>query len=196
MWLDRVKQVYGDDMEVTWKNFSLEQNAFTLKQKSEGTESDWTVWGQDDVTQGRSLMGQIAAEAARRQGTELFDKFHLALLTARHGGDGRIALNEEGPLVELAQQVGLDAAKFREDLRDPDLRDSIGTDHEAAVSQGIFGTPTFVFENGNAAFIKAFIPPQDDAVSEFEHFVALMNHRSYIGEIKRPQPPWPKGAVD
>ena len=196
MWLDRVKKVYGDDMEITWRNFSLEQNAFTLKQKAEGTESDWKVWAQEDATEGRSLLGQMAAEAARRQGTELYDKFHLALLTARHGGDGRIALNEEEPLVELAQQVGLDAAKFREDLRDPDLRTTIGADHEEAVSQGIFGTPTFVFENGNTAFIKAFIPPQDDAVSEFEHFIALMNHRSYIGEIKRPQPPWPKGAVD
>ncbi|MCI0869738.1 MAG: DsbA family protein, partial [Chloroflexi bacterium] len=160
MWLDRVKQVYGDDMEITWRNFSLEQNAFTLKQKSEGTESDWKVWEQEDPTQGRSLMGQIAAEAARRQGPELYDKFHLALLTARHGGDGRIALNEEEPLVDLAQQVGLDTAKIREDLRDPALRKSIGADHEDAVSQSIFGTPTFVFENGNAAFIKAFIPPQ------------------------------------
>lgn len=196
MWLDRVKQVYGDDMEITWRNFSLEQNAFTLKQKSEGTESDWKVWEQEDPTQGRSLMGQIGAEAARRQGPELYDKFHLALLTARHGGDGRIALNEEEPLVDLAQQVGLDTAKFREDLRDPALRKSIGADHEDAVSQSIFGTPTFVFENGNAAFIKAFIPPQNDAVAEFEHFIALMDHRSYIGEIKRPQPPWPKGAVD
>ena len=183
-------------MEITWRNFSLEQNAFAIKQKSEGTESDWKVWEQEDATQGRSLMSQIAAEAARRQGTEQYDKFHLALLTARHGGDGRIALNEEEPLVELAQQVGLDAAKFREDLRDPDLRNSIGVDHEEAVTQGIFGTPTFIFENGNAAFLKAFIPPQDDAVSEFEHFNALMNHRSYIGEIKRPQPPWPKGAID
>jgi len=196
VWLDRVKQVYKDDMEITWRNFSLEQNAFTIKQKSEETKSDWKVWEQDDLSQGRSLMGQIAAEAARRQGPELYDKFHLALLTARHGGDGRISLNEEEPLVELAQQVGLESAKFREDLRDPELRKSIGTDHDEAVSLGIFGTPTFVFENGNTAFIKAFIPPQDDAIAEFEHFIALMNHRSYIGEIKRPQPPWPKGALD
>ena len=183
-------------MEITWRNFSLEQNAFTIKQKSEGTESDWKVWEQEDVTQGRSLMSQIAAEAARRQGPEVYDKFHLALLTARHGGDGRIALNEEEPLVELAQKVGLDAAKFREDLRDPDLRNSIGLDHEEAATLGVFGTPTFLFENGNTAFVKAFIPPENDAVSEFEHINALMNHRSYIGEIKRPQPPWPKGALD
>ena len=195
MWLDRVKSVYGDDLELNWKNYSLEQNNFSLKQKSEGTESDWKVWEDEEIGERRSLMAQVAAEAARRQGTELFDKFHLALLTARHGGDGRIALNEEAPLVELAQKVGLDAARFREDLRDPELRKVIGSHHEDAVEQGIFGTPTFVFENGNAAFIKAFIPPQDDAMAEWEHFVALTSKRSYIGEIKRPQPPWPKGVM-
>ena len=195
MWLDRVKSLYGDDLELNWKNYSLEQNNFSLQQKSDGTESDWKVWEDDEIGERRSLMSQVAAEAARRQGPELFDKFHLALLTARHGGEGRIALNEEEPLVELAQQVGLDVARFREDLRDPELRKVIGSQHEEAVEQGIFGTPTFVFENGNAAFIKAFIPPQDDAMAEWGHFVAIASKRSYIGEIKRPQPPWPKGAM-
>ena len=32
-------------------------------------------------------------------------------------------------------------------------------------------------------------------VGAFEGFMATAGHRSYIGEIKRPQPPWPKGAV-
>ncbi len=196
MWLDRVKQIYKEDLDITWKNFSLEQNAFAIKQKAEETESDWKVWEQEDKGEGRSLIGQIAAEAARRQGPELYDKFHLTLLTARHGGDSRIALNEEEPLVELAGEVGLDTSQFREDLRDPQLAEAIGSDHEAAVSQGIFGTPTFVFENGNTMFVKAFIPPEGDAVAEFEHFVAIAKHRNYIGEIKRPQPPWPKGALD
>ena len=90
VWLDRVKQVYKDDLDITWKNYSLEQNAHSIKQKEEGTESDWKVWEQDNVTDGRSLLSQIAAEAARRQGGEAYDKYHLALLTARHAGDGRI----------------------------------------------------------------------------------------------------------
>ena len=196
MWLDRVKQVYKDDLDITWKNFSLEQNAFAIKQKQEGTDSDWKVWEQENKNEGRSLIGQVAAEAARRQGKELYEKFHLALLTARHGEEGRIALNEEEPLIELAEKVGLDGAQFREDLRDPQLVEAIGKDHEEAVSQGIFGTPTFVFENGNSMFMKAFIPPEGDAVAEFDHFIAIANHRNYIGEIKRPQPPWPKGALD
>ncbi len=137
----------------------------------------------------------MAAEAARRQGPELYVKFHLALLTARHGGDDRIALNEEEPLVKLAEEVGLDAGRFREDLKDRELAGIIGRDHEEAAAEGIFGTPTFQFENGTSAYIKTFIPPAEDSVAAFEHFTAMMGSRSYIGEIKRPQPPWPKGAM-
>ena len=189
MWLDRVKKVYGDDLDITWKNFSLEQ----INSK-EGPE--WKAWEQGEPTERRSLLGAMAGEAARRQGPELYDKFHLALLTARHGGDGRIALNEEAPLIELAGEVGLDVGQFTEDLKDQELAKIIGQDHEeAAETHGIFGTPTFVFANETATYIKTFIPDEGDSVAAFEHFTALMSSRKYIGEIKRPQPPWPKGAV-
>ncbi len=188
MWLDKVKRVYGDDLDITWKNFSLEQ--------VNNKEPENKVWEREDVTQTRSLLGQIAAEAARRQGDGLHEKFHLALLIARHGGDGRIALNEEQPLVELAEQVGLDVERFKADLKEPELAKKIGREHEEATAEGIFGTPTFVFENGQSCYIKTFIPPDEDALAEFEHFVAIASDRPYIGEIKRPQPPWPKGALD
>ena len=188
MWLDKVKRVYGDDLDITWKNFSLEQ--------VNNKEPENKVWEREDVTQTRSLLAQIAAEAARRQGDDLYEKFHLALLIARHGDDGRIALNEEGPLVELAGQVGLDVERLKADMKDPELAKKIGREHEEATAEGIFGTPTFVFENGQSCYIKTFIPADEDALAEFEHFVAIASDRPYIGEIKRPQPPWPKGALD
>ena len=53
----------------------------------------------------------------------------------------------------------------------------------------------FIFENGQSAYIKTFIPPEEESLEAFEHFIGLMSNRSYIGEVKRPQPPWPKGAV-
>ena len=193
MWLDRVKKAYGDNLNITWRNFSLEQNAHNLR---EGLESDWKVWEQDDPSQGRSLLAQIAAEAAKRQGDDAHAKFHLALLTARHGGEGRISLGDEEAILEVAANAGLDAAQMREDMKDPELRRIIGEDHEAAISEGIFGTPTYIFENGNMAYLKAFIPEDEDAVASFEHYIALANHRNYFGEIKRPQPPWPKGVMD
>ena len=86
--------------------------------------------------------------------------------------------------------------RFEEGLDDPGLLENIARDHVEAVEEhGVFGTPTFLFENGTSAYLKAFIPPEDDSVDFFDHFVALFADRAYVGEIKRPQPPWPKGAV-
>ena len=188
MWLDRVKKEYGDNLDITWKNFSLQQ----INSK-EGP--DWKVWEQVDLHEARSLLASVAGEAAKRQGGEAFDRFHLALLTARHGGD-RIPLNEDQPLIEVAEKAGLDVERFKKDLADPELVQVVARDHEESAEQhGAFGTPTFVFENGQSAYLKTFIPPEEESVETFEHFVGLMSSRSYIGEVKRPQPPWPRGAV-
>ena len=137
----------------------------------------------------------MAGEAAKRQGDEAFDKFHLALLTARHAGD-RAPLNEDDPIMKIAEESGLDVAQFKKDLEDPALLEIVAKDHEEAVGRhGAFGTPTFIFEDGQSSYIKTFIPPEEESLEAFEHFIGLMSKHSYIGEVKRPQPPWPKGAV-
>ena len=191
MWLDRVKQEYGDNLQINWRHFSLEQI-------NSRNGEDWKVWEQMDVREARALLASVAGEAAKRQDDpEAFDRFHLALLTARHAGD-RTPLNEDEPLVAIAEQAGLDVEQFKKDLDDPDVLAAVVADHEAATTQenGIFGTPTFLFENGHTAYMKTFIPPQEEAVEVFDSFVSLFGGRTYIGEIKSPQPPWPKGAVD
>jgi predicted DsbA family dithiol-disulfide isomerase len=189
VWLDSVKQVYGHSLDVNWKNYVLEQT----NSKEEDAPK---VWEKADPHEARALLALMAGEAARRQGREAFDKFHLALLKARHGGEERIPLNEDEPLIKLAGEAGLDAAQFREDLKDPSIIDQIGNDHTEGVEEhGVFGTPTFVFENGNAVYLKTFVPPAEDSVAFFEHFAGLMRDRPYLGELKRPQPPWPKRAI-
>ena len=139
-----VKKVKKDDLEIEWKNFSLEQ-----VNSKEGP--DWKVWEQPDVTERRSLLAQIAAEASRKQGDDAHAKFHLALLIARHGGESRMPLNDIDTLIALAEKTGLDGARLREDMMDPDLPKKIGREHEEARAEGIFGTPTFVFENGTSS---------------------------------------------
>ena len=191
MWLDRVKQEYGDNLQINWRHFSLEQ----VNSKN---DPGWKVWEQMDVREARALLASVAGEAAKRQGNpEAFDRFHLAVLTARHGGD-RLPLNEDEPLIAIAEQAGLDVEQFKKDLDNPDVLATVVADHEAATTQeaGIFGTPTFLFENGHTAYMKTFIPPEDEAVEVFDSFVSLFGGRTYVGEIKSPQPPWPKGAID
>ena len=187
MWLHRVKQDYGNKLDITWKHFCLEEI------NSRG-DQDRHVWEKEDISQARSLVAQTAAEAAKKQGNDLFEKLHLAILTARHGGKGRINLNDEAAILQLATTCGLDSIRLREDMNDPSVIKAISLDHIEAVTQhGVFGTPTFIFEDGEAAYLKSFIPPDGDAVSFFEHFTAIISGRPYFGELKRPQPPWPRG---
>ena len=188
VWLDTVKEEIGDDLDLNWRNFSLQQ----INAKDAG---DWKVWEEEDYTETRSLLAAIAGEAAKRQGKEAFNKFFLSLLTERHGGN-RAPLNDNEVFLKIAGESGLDTSQFKQDLNDPELVKIVADDHiEATEVHGAFGTPTFIFPNGQAAYIKTFIPPENESLKTFEHFLGMFSQRSYIGEVKRPQPPWPKGAV-
>jgi hypothetical protein len=60
---------------------------------------------------------------------------------------------------------------------------------------GAFGVPTFVFPGGKSAFLKMFIPPEDRVVEVFDSLVKVMGEFEHVGELKRPQPPWPHGVL-
>ena len=191
MWLDRVKQEYGDDLEINWRHFSLEQ--INSKEGPDGRSgSRWTR-----ARRGRFWRRWRARRRSGRGTRRRSTASTWALLTARHAG-GRIPLNQDEPLVALAEEAGLDVERFKADLNDPALVEAVAADHEAATTRemGVFGTPTFLFENGHTAYMKTFIPPEDEAVEVFDSFVSLFGGRTYVGEVKSPQPPWPKGALD
>ena len=182
MWLAKVKETYGEKLQVDWRPFSLEQS-----NSKEGPE--WKVWEQPN-----GLLALRAGEAAKRQGTKVFDDFLIALMKARH--EDRKELTDPEVIDEAARSAGLDLGQFKEDLVDPDLLQGIVKSHTQAVEEyGVFGVPTFIFPNGFSAFLKTYQPPEEDAVEVFEAINKLMGSWNFIGELKRPQPPWPKGVV-
>jgi predicted DsbA family dithiol-disulfide isomerase len=68
--------------------------------------------------------------------------------------------------------------------------------HTKAVEEyGAFGVPTFVFDGGNPAFLKMFIPPDEQAVEIYDSLLKTMSQFAHVGELKRPQPPWPHGVI-
>ena len=150
---------------------------------------DWKIWEQPDDFKTRGLWGLRASEAARNQGPEAFERFRLGLLIARH--EGQKLLSERETFLEVAREAGLDLDRFEKDLSDRSLLDRIATDHTEAVTKyGAFGVPTFVFPDGQAAFLKMRPAPQDgDAVAFFEDFLRTVVGRPYVHEIKRPTPP-------
>jgi hypothetical protein len=186
MWLAKVKESYGDNLQVDWQPFFLAQ-----ANSKEGPE--WKAWEQTEDNPNLGLLAMTAGEAARRQGSAAFESFQLTLLKARH--EDRKDLSDPEVIMEAARVSGLDIARFREDLADEGIRKDMGESHTRAVEEyGTFGVPTFVFPNGTASFLKVYPPPEGEAVEMFESLINLMGKWNYVGEVKRPQPPWPKGV--
>lgn len=78
--------------------------------------------------------------------------------------------------------------RFRNDLSDRRLLDKLAKDHTFAVETlGIFGTPTLVFAEQQAIFLKmAPLPSAEESVAVFEDIRRLAEDRQQIREIKRP----------
>lgn len=186
MWLAKVKESYGDDLQVEWRPFFLAQVNST-----EGPE--WKAWEQREDSPKIGILAMKAGQAASRQGAQAFEAFHLALLRARH--EDRVDLSDPKVITDTAEASGLDMARFQEDLADEDIRQELGDSHTHAVEElGVFGVPTFVFPDGAAAYLKTYQPPGEDSVEVFDSLVNVIGKWDYIGEVKRPQPPWPKGV--
>ena len=192
VWLDQVKEARGGTeapIEITWKPFSLQQ----VNQK---IGPDYQAWAEADEDLDGSLWGLRAGVAAKRQGEDAMRRYMPLLLKARH--EDRKDLGDKDLLKELAAQANLDLDRFAKDLDDRTTLDEIAASHREAVEErGVFGTPTFVFENGASAFLKLIRPKTpEQAERAFDSLVDVMSNDIFVGEVKRPQPPWPKGVFD
>ena len=127
--------------------------------------------------------------AAKRQGAEAFDRFHLALLRAKH--ETNQDHGKPKVLQSVAASVGLDTDRFDRDRADRSLLSQIGADYEEGrTHHGAFGTPTLVFPGGAAVYLKMRPPaPPDESVAIFDDLRRMTIHRPYIAEIKRPVKP-------
>lgn len=178
--MQRVKAELSPRLVINWKYFSLEQ-----VNSKEGP--DWKLWDQPGDYPSRSLKAFHAAEAARRQGEAFFDAFHYAVLRAKN--EEKQDITDTKTLSSLAANIGLKMERFNKDLSDRRLLDRLARDHTFAVEKlGIFGTPTLVFTEEQAVFLKMASPPSiEEAVAVFEDVRGLAENRRQIKEIKRPQ---------
>ena len=173
--IDKVQRSGDRALDVRWRYFSLAQ----VNSKDDG----WTVW---DAPESESVRGRLsfqAAEAARRQGR--FEEMHWGLLRARH----RDRLDIDGDAVyDLAAAAGLDMDRFKADVADPSILKTLASDHTTAVEEhGVFGTPTFVFAGGEAAYVRLAPSALEDGAAEvLERVLAVAAAEPRILEIKRP----------
>jgi predicted DsbA family dithiol-disulfide isomerase len=183
VWLHSVQEQLGDRLQITWRSFSLEQ----ANRSNRETEPGWRLWEQPDDYLSRGLWALRAGEAARNQGPALYDRYHMAVLRAKH--DEKRDIADMGVLCELAEQSDLDLERFQSDLADRRLLKRICLDHTRAVQEiNVFGTPTLVFGGGQAAYVKTLPPPPPDkAVGVFDTIRAMVADSPSLLEVKRPQ---------
>jgi predicted DsbA family dithiol-disulfide isomerase len=179
--LQNVRESGERTLDIQWRYFSLAQ----VNSKDDG----WTIWEAPASEPVRGRLAFKAAEAARRQ--DRFDDFHLPLLIARHRD--RLDIDDVAVVERVAVEAGLDLDRFRKDIADPDIGYAIARDHQPAVKEhGVFGTPTFVFPNGAAAYVRLSEAPNgSDAIRVFDRIVSVAGDEPRILEIKRPTKPSP-----
>lgn len=179
VWTRQLKELLGDQLQLTWRAFPLEQVNSELG-------PDWKLWEQPEDAPSQSLLAFTAAKAAARQGSAAFDLFHYALMDLRHVT--RRTLTRRATLVTVARDSGLDVERFERDLDDPAMRAEIGADYEYGRDElGVFGTPTFVFPAGGALYVQMHpAPPVTEAVALLHSLAKQADAQPWLHEIKRP----------
>ena len=102
----------------------------------------------------------------------------------------RLNFREADEIEAVAKDAGLDLDRFRADDADPALLANIATDFESAAPKGVFGTPTFTFENGQTFFMR-IKAPDDPAEAEriFDALYEVHVKSGAVDEVKHPHPP-------
>ena len=183
-WIRDVQDQLGpDQIQVNWRYFPLEQ-------VNSDAGPDWKLWEQPEDFKSRGLeMFRGALAAWQQDRGEKFERFHQLVYRARHG---EYIVDDQRPSVrQIAETVGFDMDRFDRDVADRSLLARIGEDYEYARTRlGVFGVPTLVFENDEAAYIKLLPKPEaDEAVQVWDEVAKTIVARPNIYEIKRPTPP-------
>lgn len=150
--LDRIREEYGNQVEVEWKAFELRLDPVpTLDPAGEYLRTTWDravypMARQRGMTlrlppvQPRSRKALEAAEFARDQGG--FEAMHTALFRAFFE-DGR-DLNDPDVLLDLGASVGLDREQLRTALEEGRYTDRVLADERLAFELGVRAVPTML----------------------------------------------------
>ena len=114
--IDQLEQEYGNKIKIVWRNMPL------------------------PFHQDAPLAAEAAYEAFVQKGSAGFWKFHNKAFEAQGTPDG---IKQPG-LEKIAQEIGLDMAKFKAALQSHSNKAKVDADVEVAKKAGISGTPAFV----------------------------------------------------
>jgi predicted DsbA family dithiol-disulfide isomerase len=157
---------------------------FSLSQNHDAHEGigDPPAWERNPKAKG--LPAFLAATAARAQGTELGERFRLALQRARH--EDHLPVDDPATHRLVAQRAGLDVARWEADLKQTDFT-TLAREHREAVKRGVFGVPTLVWPEGRSYYLKITeLIPAERAVALYDAIETVHRFGEVI-EIKTPE---------
>lgn len=134
-----------------------------------------------------SLRAFLGAQAAARQGEEASWAYALTLFRARHEQRGEL---DSATVIGAADTAGLDLDRFVADLADDaGLRQALGSELRDAAALGVFGTPTFVLPDGNAAYLRfsQLIRDPAEARALWNLYGEVLHSGAGVETIKRPR---------
>jgi predicted DsbA family dithiol-disulfide isomerase len=152
--LKKIKQEYGDKVDVQYRVFMLRPEPDPAAVFNEHRRAGWTragshpdsgefnLWTKGEEFPKCSLPSAEAGLAARAQGPEAWETFHMSLLRAFFTENRNIS--DKAVLLDVAEKSGLDMARFRDDLESGVNRQQAFAEYMEAVQQGVTGIPSVV----------------------------------------------------
>jgi predicted DsbA family dithiol-disulfide isomerase len=164
--LRRLKEEFGDRLQVEWRSFLLRPRpdpSVTLEKFRAYTQS-WSrpaanpdggafrVWQGDEGPPSHSVPPHLVAKAAASLGEEAFESLHGRLLHA-YFAENRDITNRD-TLVALWREAGLPESEFARSA-DPALLQETIAQHNEAVAVGVTGVPAVRMGEQQAVIIGA-----------------------------------------
>ena len=173
MWFERLRAA-GSELEIDWRPFVLKEV------NREDTEPSLLSGPTIDSV---AVLALALAEVLRDDAGA--DSYRSAVFHAMHAGDERPLRDD---VLDIAARSGLDTDGFR---RDETLwLGSVRESHEGAVvARGVFGTPTLVFDDNSALYLKLTeLPPAANDRELWDSVSTLATSFPEVAELKRPSP--------
>ncbi len=157
MRLVKLKEEFGDSLQVEWKSFllrpypepkSMEKfRQYThswMRPAGQPDAGEFRVWSTDEPPPSHSVPPNLAVKAAERQGR--FEEYHLAVMRAYFYENRNVT--DPQTLLAVADECGLELDAFLDALKDEELGRQVARDHNEAVSIGVTGVPCVVLDDG------------------------------------------------
>jgi len=193
---------YRDEVETVYRSFELDPNA-PVKSDRDLHESLAAKFGisreqaksmNDNVTEQARSVG-LTYNLDQAVPTNTFDAHRLTHLAAKHGKMVEMTerlfkayftegkhIGDRQVLVELAEDIGLDAAEVTEALDRSSYSDEVRADEREAAQLGIQGVPFFVINRkyavSGAQPTEVFIRALEKARSEEQPAITVVNEES------------------